>query len=274
MGTEPLIFVVKMLIHTFIPYVLLILMYPLLMAGIFFMLQRVFRWYGSREKDIILKIINNMPFVLVSSTAILFAAVLYSSLRFEMIGKFGINPLAIGPLFIIGIAIGVVAGGILFFLRGRLSLFIDSLGGHVRKHTRRYRGPITQSEIRRILLLKKSKTLILRKLSRPSILPLIIAQSFFEEFIWRAYLITAFFFGFGWNMYLALFISSLAFGSIHYRYGIQEMILQAINGFAFGVLFIFTDTLWAPAASHIVYNFLSVRAIRLQTQVENGTLAI
>jgi membrane protease YdiL (CAAX protease family) len=87
-------------------------------------------------------------------------------------------------------------------------------------------------------------------------------QGFFEEFIWRGYLITATLFILGGSILLALLISSLAFASIHYYFGILGVLPHTINGFVFGIVFLLTNTIWAPTVSHLIYNFLAIRRIR------------
>jgi len=83
-----------------------------------------------------------------------------------------------------------------------------------------------------------------------------IVQSFFEEVVFRSYLMPAIDSRFG--MWAALIISSLAFGALHLSNS-NIQILGAINivvaGLLLGALFLKYDNVWAASGLHCSWNY-------------------
>jgi membrane protease YdiL (CAAX protease family) len=83
-----------------------------------------------------------------------------------------------------------------------------------------------------------------------------------EEFVWRGYLITQLGAWFGWGVGLAIVVSSLAFGTNHYYFGLRNVALKSLEGAAWGLLYVASGSIWLPILSHFAFALLVVRELR------------
>ena len=78
---------------------------------------------------------------------------------------------------------------------------------------------------------------------------LVFLAPILEEFLFRGYLLHRW--SKKWGLWIGVLLSSAAFGAIH-----PDTLAAAITGFGFAVLYLKTQTLWAPIAAHSIYNFV------------------
>src|SRR5579885_1544209 len=81
-----------------------------------------------------------------------------------------------------------------------------------------------------------------------------------EEIAFRSFLV-AYFFAFGWNVFIALAASSLLFGINHSYQGTSGVVKTAIGGMVFGLLYFTSGSIWLAMIVHaavdasILYNY-------------------
>lgn len=97
------------------------------------------------------------------------------------------------------------------------------------------------------------------KLSYAELFIIFVIGSFAEEILFRGSVQTSLSYFFG-NIPIAILGSSLAFAVFHIRYLRKPVLLVTviIFGGAFGWLFVFTGTLWAPVLAHFLSNYIMV----------------
>jgi membrane protease YdiL (CAAX protease family) len=74
-------------------------------------------------------------------------------------------------------------------------------------------------------------------------------SNFFEEFIFRGFLLAALTAVFGF--WPAAILSSVAFGAVHTQYPMLLQLLVASAGFVYCIVMKLSRTLWAPWLSHM-----------------------
>ncbi|MEM4114949.1 MAG: CPBP family intramembrane glutamic endopeptidase [Saccharolobus sp.] len=124
-------------------------------------------------------------------------------------------------------ATGFVVGVALFFIRVKLSNLVFS---------------------------KKIGKIILR-LNSSHVSFLSIVLPFAEDFLWRGVLIT-FFTELGFLKVMALALSAVSFGTIHYYFGKREILFKSFEGLFYGAIFLASESFIASGFAHMVYNHL------------------
>lgn len=89
-----------------------------------------------------------------------------------------------------------------------------------------------------------------------------------EEVLWRGYLIGYAMNGLSLSWGLALLISAAAFGINHYYFGLWNVASKVVLGGVWGGLFLLTESLLIPIASHLTFN---VMALHLTVEMERQT---
>lgn len=74
-----------------------------------------------------------------------------------------------------------------------------------------------------------------------------------EELLWRGYLLTNIPSEWGWTSAGALMLSAASFGLNHYYFGLRNILLKAVDGVAWGALFLIGNNLWLPFVSHLAF---------------------
>ncbi len=97
----------------------------------------------------------------------------------------------------------------------------------------------------------------LQALPVPLLLPLITCVVVAEEVLWRGYLIGYTEGVLGVPPAAALAASALAFGVNHLYFGLRNAAAKAVEGFVWGLLFLFGGLL-APVLSHLTFNLLAL----------------
>jgi len=84
----------------------------------------------------------------------------------------------------------------------------------------------------------------------------IVPAAVLEELIWRGYLIPALVALWSLDVWLALLVSSLAFGIHHAHFGLRQIGIKAVHGALWGLLVLFSASLLPAMIAHIVFNLL------------------
>ncbi len=74
-----------------------------------------------------------------------------------------------------------------------------------------------------------------------------------EEFFFRGALQNSL--GEYWGVWVALLISSVFFGIVHIAFGFAFVVLAAVAGFLYGLIFLITKRLWCSILFHFLFNF-------------------
>lgn len=82
-----------------------------------------------------------------------------------------------------------------------------------------------------------------------SFISLVVLGPALEEFIFRGYLLHRW--SKKWGLWTGVLLSSVAFGAIH-----PDTLAAAVTGLGFAMLYLKTQTLWAPVVAHSIYNFI------------------
>ena len=78
---------------------------------------------------------------------------------------------------------------------------------------------------------------------------LVLLAPILEEFLFRGYLLHRW--SKKWGLWIGVLLSSAVFGVIH-----PDTLAAAVTGFGFAVLYLKTQTLWAPIVAHSIYNLV------------------
>jgi hypothetical protein len=121
--------------------------------------------------------------------------------------------------------------------------------------------PIVEKDITRFASLKGNTPLFI-----VGILSAVITAGFGEEIIWRGYILKNLAFLFGGkkiSWVLALLITSVVFGLLHFYQGPVGVIQTGITGFFLGLIFIYNgkQRLWLNIVVHSVIDCISLTAI-------------
>ncbi len=76
-----------------------------------------------------------------------------------------------------------------------------------------------------------------------------------EEFLWRGTFITALL-SLHVPTILSLILSALSFGTIHYVFGVKEILFKTIDGWFYSILFILSGSFIVSSFAHALYNLL------------------
>ena len=82
-----------------------------------------------------------------------------------------------------------------------------------------------------------------------SFFSLVVLGPALEECIFRGYLLHRW--SKKWGLWTGVLLSSVAFGAIH-----PDTIAAAVTGLGLAMLYLKTQTLWAPIVAHSIYNFV------------------
>lgn len=82
-----------------------------------------------------------------------------------------------------------------------------------------------------------------------SFVSLVVLAPILEEFLFRGYLLHRL--TKKWGLWTGVLLSSVAFGAIH-----PDTLAAAVTGLGLAVLYLKTQTLWAPIVAHSIYNFV------------------
>ena len=91
-------------------------------------------------------------------------------------------------------------------------------------------------------------------------IPFIISGSIYEEFLYRAYLLWYLSFFLAWP--LALIAQAALFGLAHNYQGARGMVETGALGILFGLLYLYTGTVWLPILLHLFVNLNSGATVR------------
>ena len=83
-----------------------------------------------------------------------------------------------------------------------------------------------------------------------SFVSLVILAPLLEELLFRGYLLHRW--SKKWGLWTGVLLSSVVFGAVH-----PDTLAAAITGAGFAMLYLKTQTLWAPIAAHALYNFIA-----------------
>jgi membrane protease YdiL (CAAX protease family) len=83
-----------------------------------------------------------------------------------------------------------------------------------------------------------------------SFFSLVVLAPVLEECIFRGYLLHRW--SMKWGLWTGVLLSSAAFGTVH-----PDTLAAAVTGLGFAVLYLKTQTLWAPIIAHSIFNFVS-----------------
>ncbi len=209
-------------------------------TALFFVYQVRHRWLSNfhRHSFFWYPVLLAAAFVVVAST---------SSGRAGLAAVAG--TLFTGPGVTVWIAVGIVVGGALFALEKVVAIGLDRAGPHL------------PSAVGAAL---DGQTSSMAEIGLSASAWTVYAVGFVlgEEWLWRGYLLMQLPARFGWSAVLALAVSSLAFGSNHYIFGLRNVVLKGIEGLAWGVLFLVSGTILVPIVSHFAFALLVGRDLR------------
>lgn len=174
--------------------------------------------------------------------ALIFACVLIISLQIGIINKIGINL----PNNFMSITIGAFS-----LLIGIGLYYFELLGGVLFEKLKL----IFHCSENKLIKGKMNSTRINQKYYNFWILFLLsIIISFFEEFIWRGFLITVLQDYFLLNKCQSILLSSFVFGINHFYFGLQTIIIKSFSGMVLGLLYVLTSNVLYPFISHAIFN--------------------
>lgn len=114
-----------------------------------------------------------------------------------------------------------------------------------------------QYRLERGLLRRRPSSVVERPVAETMLLlPIlvIILAAVLEELIWRGYLIPALMSIWSLELWLALFISSVAFSIHHVYFGLHQIGIKAAQGMLWGGVFLFSASLLPAIIAHIAFN--------------------
>lgn len=84
---------------------------------------------------------------------------------------------------------------------------------------------------------------------------------FFEEVMWRGFLLGLIPIVYGVNVYYAVAISSIFYGVTHVMQGVRGIFLNIINGLIFSLIAVYLGGILYSFVAHLVYNYLSMSTL-------------
>jgi membrane protease YdiL (CAAX protease family) len=113
-------------------------------------------------------------------------------------------------------------------------------------------------------------------LFRPPLVALVVMSvvvAFAEEVLWRGYLLAYFDTERGWGAGATVALCAISYGSVHYYFGLRNVLVKALHGAVWGVLVITGAGLLAAALAHATFELCVARGLRRAQTSLSGEVA-
>lgn len=108
------------------------------------------------------------------------------------------------------------------------------------------------------------------RLAGPAIIAAVIVISAGEEIIWRGFLLDISQSAWSLAPGMAVVLAAVTFGANHWYFGLQNVVLKAISGLAWGALTVVSASLWPVVVSHTTFSLLTIVRLKRQEREKRG----